>query len=435
MLTAVTGINWGDEGKGRVIDLLAESADIVARYQGGNNAGHTVVTEQGKFVLNLLPSGILHPNVVCVLGTGMVIDLDHLANEIASIEQRGITISPEHLKLSAKATISMPWHRVQDGLEEDRLAKKGTAFGSTRRGIAYAYSDKYRKKTLRLGDLLHLNEERIQSRLHVILESKNMELAGCYHQEPMSYDALLHWCRTQAEKFAPYICDAGAYLQQASNAGKRIVLEAQLGAMRDIDYGIFPFTSSSNTLAAYAPLGAGIPNVKLDHVVGVLKAYSTCVGAGPFAAEKAMPENWMQALRKAGGEFGAATGRPRRVGPFDCVASRYGLACQGADKIALTKLDVLSGMKEIPVITGYKLDGAPVEAFDPTDDQDRMEPVVTMLPGWDCDISRCTRYDELPDTAKNYIEFLEKQLVHTIQFISTGAAREQYLLKGAWLTA
>ena len=433
MLTAVTGINWGDEGKGRVIDLLAENADIVARYQGGNNAGHTVVTEQGKFVLNLLPSGILHPNVVCVLGTGMVIDLDHLANEIASIEQRGITISPEHLKLSSKATISMQWHRVHDGLEEDRLAKKGTAFGSTRRGIAYAYSDKYRKKTLRLGDLLHLDEERIRSRLHVILESKNMELAGCYHQEPMSYDALLHWCRTQAEKFAPYICDAGAYLQQASNAGKRIVLEAQLGAMRDIDYGIFPFTSSSNTLAAYAPLGAGIPNVKLDHVVGVLKAYSTCVGAGPFAAEKAMPENWMQALRKAGGEFGAATGRPRRVGPFDCVASRYGLACQGADKIALTKLDVLSGMKEIPVITGYTLDGAPVETFDPTDDQDRMEPVVTMLPGWDCDISRCTRYDELPDTAKNYIEFLEKQLVHTIQFVSTGAAREQYLLNGTWL--
>ena len=291
------------------------------------------------------------------------------------------------------------------------------------------------KKTLRLGDLLHLGEERIQSRLHVILESKNMELAGCYHQEPMSYDALLHWCRTQAEKFAPYICDVSAYLQQASNAGKRIVLEAQLGAMRDIDYGIFPFTSSSNTLAAYAPLGAGIPNVKLDHVVGVLKAYSTCVGAGPFAAEKAMPENWMQALRKAGGEFGAATGRPRRVGPFDCVASRYGLACQGADKIALTKLDVLSGMKEIPVITGYTLNGAPVTAFDPTDDQDRMEPVVTTLPGWDCDISRCNRYEDLPDAAKNYIEFLEKQLVHTIQFISTGAAREQYLLKGAWLTA
>ena len=310
MLTAVTGINWGDEGKGRVIDLLAEHADIVARYQGGNNAGHTVVTEQGKFILNLLPSGILHPEVTCVLGAGMVIDLDHLAGEMDAIEARGITVGPENLKLSDKATISMPWHKVQDGLEEDRLAKKGSAFGSTRRGIAYAYSDKYRKKTLRLGDLLHLDEKRVQDRLHMILESKNLELAGCYHQEPMSYDALLEWCRVQAGQFSPYICDVGAFLQQAHDSGKRIVLEAQLGAMRDIDYGIFPFTSSSNTLAAYAPLGAGIPNCKLDHVVGVLKAYSTCVGAGPFAAENAMGEVWNEQLRKAGGEYGAATGRP-----------------------------------------------------------------------------------------------------------------------------
>ena len=292
MLTAVTGINWGDEGKGRVIDLLAEHADVVARYQGGNNAGHTVVTEQGKFILNLLPSGILHPDVVCVLGAGMVIDLDHLAGEMDAIEERGVKVGPENLKLSDKATISMPWHKVQDGLEEDRLAQKGAAFGSTRRGIAYAYSDKYRKKTLRLGDLLHLDEKRVQDRLHMILESKNLELGGCYHQEPMSYDALLEWCRMQAGQFAPYICDVGAFLKQAHDSGKRIVLEAQLGAMRDIDYGIFPFTSSSNTLAAYAPLGAGIPNCRLDHVVGVLKAYSTCVGAGPFAAENAMSEDW-----------------------------------------------------------------------------------------------------------------------------------------------
>ena len=201
MLTAVTGINWGDEGKGRVIDLLAENADVVARYQGGDNAGHTVVTEQGKFILNLLPSGILHPEVTCVLGAGMVIDLDHLSREIDAIEERGVKVDPENLKLSDKATISMPWHKVQDGLEEDRLAQKGRAFGSTRRGIAYAYSDKYRKKTLRLGDLLHLDEERVQNRLHVILESKNLELAGCYHQEPMSYPALLTWCEEQAELF------------------------------------------------------------------------------------------------------------------------------------------------------------------------------------------------------------------------------------------
>ena len=401
MLTAVTGINWGDEGKGRVIDLLAEHADVVARYQGGNNAGHTVVTEQGKFILNLLPSGILHPEVTCVLGAGMVIDLDHLAGEMDAIEGRGITVGPENLKLSDKATISMPWHKVQDGLEEDRLAKKGSAFGSTRRGIAYAYSDKYRKKTLRLGDLLHLDEKRVQDRLHMILESKNLELAGCYHQEPMSYDALLEWCRVQAGQFAPYICDVGAFLQQAHDSGKRIVLEAQLGAMRDM--------------------------------VGVLKAYSTCVGAGPFAAENAMGEVWNEQLRKAGGEYGAATGRPRRVGPFDCVASRYGLAMQGADKIALTKLDVLSSLKEIPVITGYKLDGVEVPAFDPLSDLDRVEPVVTMLPGWEQDISGCTRWDELPEAAKNYVQFLEKQLDHEIQFVSTGAEREKFVLKGAWL--
>ena len=237
----------------------------------------------------------------------------------------------------------------------------------------------------------------------------------------------------QAGQFAPYICDVGAFLQQAHDSGKRIVLEAQLGAMRDIDYGIFPFTSSSNTLAAYAPLGAGIPNCKLDHVVGVLKAYSTCVGAGPFAAENAMGEVWNEQLRKAGGEYGAATGRPRRVGPFDCVASRYGLAMQGADKIALTKLDVLSSLKEIPVITGYKLDGVEVPAFDPLSDLDRVEPVVTMLPGWEQDISGCTSWDELPEAAKNYVQFLEKQLDHEIQFVSTGAEREKFVLKGAWL--
>ena len=433
MLTAVTGINWGDEGKGRVIDLLAEKADVVARYQGGNNAGHTVVTDAGKFILNLLPSGILHPDVTCVLGTGMVIDLDHLAGEMQSIQERGVSVTPKNLKLSDKATISMPWHRVQDGLEEDRLARNGAAFGSTRRGIAYAYSDKYRKKTLRLGDLLHLDEARTQERLKMILESKNLELAGCYHQEPMSFDALLSWCRGQAERFAPYICDVGAFLRAAYDGGKNIVLEAQLGAMRDIDYGIFPFTSSSSTLAAYAPLGAGIPNCRLDHVVGVLKAYSTCVGAGPFAAERAMPEDWNEQLRKAGGEYGAATGRPRRVGPFDAVASRYGLACQGSDKIALTKLDVLSGMKEIPVITAYKLDGKEVKDFDPLSDLDRAETVVTTLPGWQCDISGCKSWDELPQQAKDYVAFLEQQLGHEIQFVSTGAERECFVLKGAWL--
>lgn len=432
MLTAVTGINWGDEGKGRVIDLLAEQADVVVRYQGGNNAGHTVVTENGKFVLNLLPSGILHPNVVCVLGDGMVVDLEHLAVEIRQIREKGVNVTKENLKLSKRATISMPWHRIQDELEEDRLAKTGSAFGSTRRGIAYAYSDKYRKKTLRLGDLLHLDDPAVQNRLKTMLEAKNLELGGCYHQEPMSFSALLTWCEKQSELFGDYICDTGAWLDSALSAGKKVVLEAQLGAMRDIDYGIFPYTSSSSTISAYGPIGAGIPGRALDHVVGVLKAYSTCVGAGPFAAEKAMPEEWLNELREAGGEFGAATGRPRRVGPFDAVASRYGLTCQNADKIALTKLDVLSSLKEIPLIVAYQKGSHRTVTFDPTEDLDQYTPVVETLPGWQKDISGCRTYAELPDEAKEYIKTLEHLLNHEIQFISVGARRDQYLIKGEW---
>ena len=426
MLTAVTGINWGDEGKGRVIDLLAENADVVVRYQGGNNAGHTVVTDNCKFVLNLLPSGILHPDV-------MVVDLDHLENEVESIREKGIVISPQNLKLSKHATISMPWHKIQDELEEDRLAKTGSAFGSTRRGIAYAYSDKYKKKTLRLGDLLHLDKPHIQSRLKTMLEYKNLELGGCYHQAPMSYPALLSWCEKKAEQFAPYITDTGNYITAALSNHQKVVLEAQLGAMRDIDYGIFPYTSSSSTISAYGPIGAGIPGTLPDHIVGVLKAYSTCVGAGPFTAEKAMPEKWMESLRKSGGEYGAATGRPRRVGPFDAVASAYGLKCQNADKIALTKLDVLSRMDEIPVITAYKLNDELITEFDPLDDLDSMTPVIQTLPGWNTDISKCRKYEELPENARKYIETLEHLLNHEIQFISVGAERNQYLTKGEWL--
>ena len=433
MLTAVTGINWGDEGKGRVIDLLAEKADIVVRYQGGNNAGHTVVTEQGKFILNLLPSGILHPNVICVLGDGMVIDPEHLSKEIAQIREKRILVAPNNLKISSKATISMPWHRAQDELEESRLAKTGAAFGSTKRGIAYAYSDKYRKKTIRMGDLLHLEEPRIQARLKMMLDSKNLELSGCYHQERMSYPALLSWCEKQAALFTPYICDTGSYLETAIKNGKKVVLEAQLGAMRDIDYGIFPYTSSSSTISAYGPIGAGIPGEHLNSVVGVLKAYSTCVGAGPFVAERAMPEAWMESLRKSGGEYGAATGRPRRVGPFDVVASLYGLKCQNADKIALTKLDVLSDLDEIPIIVGYCHNGETTTKFDPLEDLDSCEPIVEYLPGWKKDISSCTDYNQLPGKAKAYINRLEKLLNHEIQFISVGAERNQYLLKGEWL--
>lgn len=433
MLTVVTGINWGDEGKGRVIDLLAEKANVVARFQGGDNAGHTVVVEKEKYVMNLLPSGILHPDVVCVLGPGMVIDLEELLHEMDSLREKGISITPRNLKISDKATISMPWHRIQDELEEERLSGSGRAFGSTKRGIAYAYSDKYRKKTLRIGDLLHLEEPEVQDRISMILEAKNLELAGCYHQEPMSESAFRFWCGGMAESLRDYISDTGTFLENELKEGKRVLLEAQLGAMRDIDYGIFPYTSSSSTIAAYAPIGAGIPGEIPDHVVGVLKAYSTCVGAGPFVAEKAMDRSWRDGLRKKGGEFGAATGRPRRVGPFDAVASRYGLRCQKADRIALTKLDVLSGMKEIPVITGYRLKEKQVDRFDPLSDLEAMEPVVKFLPGWKEDITDCRRWTDLPWNAQKYVHSLEQLLDQEIPFISVGAGREEYFTKEAWV--
>ena len=380
MLTSVTGINWGDEGKGRIVDLLTEKADYVVRYQGGNNAGHTVVTDQGKFVLNLLPSGILHPTAVCVLGNGMVIDPDHLRHEIAMMQYMKVKVDASNLKISDKATICMPFHVRQDVLEEERLSKTGSAFGSTRRGIAYAYGDKYMKKTLRMGDLLELDAPSVQHRLKVIIDSKNLVLENVYNQEPLSYDEIMEWCRSQAEFFKDYICDVGTLLGAAAGQGKNILFEAQLGALRDIDYGIYPFTSSSNTIASYAPIGAG--NEK---------------------------------LRESGGEFGAATGRPRRVGPFDAVASRYGIRCQKAQDIALTKLDVLGAFDKIPVITGYRLHGVLLDSF-PTDSRlEEAEPVIEELPGWECDISGCRSWKDLPE--------------NPIYLVSTGAERDAYLLR------
>ena len=435
MLMAVTGINWGDEGKGRIVDLMAEQADVVVRYQGGNNAGHTVVADGKKYVFNLLPSGILHPDIVCVLGDGMVVDLEHLRHEISMMEYFRIKISPENLKLSARATICMPFHVRQDVLEEERLSRNGNAFGSTRRGIAYAYGDKYMKKTLRLGDLLYLQEPSVRQRLRTILDSKNEIMTKLYGESFLSEEEYFHWCEDQARYFAPYICDTGRWLKQVAD-GKNILLEAQLGAMRDIDQGIYPFTSSSSTLAAYAPIGAGIPGARLDHVVGVLKAYSTCVGAGPFAAEKAMSEQWNENLREAGGEYGAATGRSRRVGPFDAVASRYGLACQQADRIALTKLDVLSGLETIPLIDDYRIGGETVRDFPADARLEMAEPVVTELPGWQCDISGCRSWQELPENAWHYVEALENSMGQSIDLISVGADRSACFprRKGSWFT-
>ena len=421
MLTSICGINWGDEGKGRMVDLLSERFDVVCRYQGGNNAGHTVINERGKFVLNLLPSGILRESVVNVMGNGMVIDIKHLCGEMQRLREAGISIAPANLKISDRAVITMPYHVLQDCLEEDRLA--GKKFGSTRRGIAPVYADKYFKKAFRMGELL--NKELLYKRVKDIVEWKNLTIARGYGAEPIKAEDMIAYFEEYGAPLREYICDTGEYLNEANKAGKNIMFEAQLGALRDIDFGIYPYTSSSSTIAAYAPIGAGVPNLQLDNSIGIMKAYSTCVGEGPFTAEYFGEK--AEKLRKAGGEYGAATGRPRRVGPFDVVASRYGIRGQGAKEIALTKLDVLSGYEEIEVCTEYLLNGKKVDVFPFTDVLDECKPVFETLKGWNTDISKCRKKEELPKEALEYIAFIEKACDCHIKYVSVGAERDAYI--------
>ncbi len=423
MLTSICGINWGDEGKGRMVDLLSEDYDIVCRYQGGNNAGHTVINERGKFILNLLPSGILREGVVNVLGNGMVVDIKHLTEEAGRLRAQGIKITPENLRISDKAVITMPYHVLMDCLEEERLADK--KFGSTRRGIAPVYADKYMKKAFRIGELLH--PERMYARVRDIVEWKNLTVEKGYGHAPITAEEVIDYLKTYGEPLKDYICDVGLYLNEAHKAGKRIMFEAQLGALRDIDFGIYPYTSSSSTIAAYAPIGAGVPNLKLDKSVGIMKAYSTCVGEGPFTAEYFGEK--AEKLRAAGGEYGAATGRPRRVGPFDVVASRYGIRCQGSDEIALTKLDVLSEFEELEICTAYELNGKIIHDFPFTDALDLCKPVFERVKGWHCDITSCRKFEELPRAAQDYVLLLEKLCECNIKYISVGAEREQIIIR------
>jgi len=418
MLTAIVGINWGDEGKGRMVDLLSQNYDIIIRYQGGNNAGHTVINERGKFVLNLLPSGILRPTTVNVMGNGMVIDLQHLCGEVEKLRDKGVFIGPENLKISDKAVICMPYHKQLDCLEEDRLGD--AKYGSTRRGIAPVYGDKYMKKALRMGDLLE--QGTLEAKVASLLDWKNLLIRDGYKAEAVKVEDMMQWLHTYGDRLKPYICDVSNYLDKAADDGKDLMFEAQLGALRDIDFGIYPFTSSSSTIAAYAPVGAGIPGRRLDKVVGIMKAYSTCVGEGPFTAE--LFGDPAEALRAAGGEYGAATGRPRRVGGFDVPASRYGCRMQGATELALTKLDVLSYMKEIPVCASYRVDGTVQEDFCIGDRLLRAEPVYETLPGFGCDISACRKPGDLPDAARRYIDYLEKAVGTHIKYVSVGADRD-----------
>lgn len=423
MLKAVVGVNWGDEGKGRMVDLLTEKCDVVVRYQGGGNAGHTVINEKGKFALHLLPSGIFRDNVTNILGNGVALDLENLVKEMEQVESKGVSITPKNLKISDRASLLFPWHRDLDALEEARLSDK--KYGSTKQGIAPFYSDKYQKKTILAGELFY--PEHLLERVKDLVEWKNLILKGVYNAKTYTVEEVMEYLSTYGEKLKPYICDTGAFLDEANKQGKDILFEAQLGTMRDIDLGIYPYTTSSNTIAAYAPIGSGLACGRLEEIVGVAKAYATCVGEGPFTSEFFGKE--ADDLRNAGDEFGAKTGRPRRVGAFDCVATRYGCKKQGATCVALTKLDVLSYLKEIPVCIHYDINGEQVDNFPFPVLLKDAKPVLTTLKGWNKDISKVRSWDELPEEAKDYVLFLEKNIGVNIKYISVGPDRESYFVK------
>lgn len=421
--SAIVGINWGDEGKGRMVDLLTQDYDVVVRFQGGGNAGHTVINEKGKFALHLLPSGIFRDGVVNILGNGVALDPENLFKEIEDVRAKGISITPDNLKISDRASLLLPWHRDLDALEEQRLADK--KYGSTKQGIAPFYSDKYQKKTVLAGELFYPAE--LKQHLLDIMEWKNLTLTKVYGAEPYTEAKLDTWLNDACEKIKPFICDTGLFLKDAQVAGKSILFEAQLGSLRDLDYGIYPYTTSSNTSAAFAPIGSGLPSAKITDVIGVVKAYATCVGEGPFVCEMFGDE--AEELRKAGNEYGAKTGRPRRVGSLDLVATRYGVEVQAATAIALTKLDVLSYMEKIPVTTHYELNGKKIDRFPFPVALKDCKPVIEYLPGWKCDISGVREWDKLPEAARKYVEYIEKNIGCHIKYVSVGAEREAIIIR------
>ena len=420
---AIVGINWGDEGKGRMVDLLTEDYDVVVRFQGGGNAGHTVINELGKFALHLLPSGIFRKGVVNILGNGVALDPQNLWTEMQDVESKGVKLTPENLKISDRASLLLPWHRDLDELEEMRLADK--KYGSTKQGIAPFYSDKYQKKTILAGELFY--PEELKAHLKDLLEWKNLTLTKVYGAKPYTMEMLDEWILGYCEKIKPFVCDTGAFLRKAQKDGKSILFEAQLGSLRDLDYGIHPYTTSSNTTAAYAPIGSGLPSAKLNSVVGVVKAYSTCVGEGPFVCE--MFGEDADKLREAGFEYGAKTGRPRRVGPIDIVATRYGVEVQAATEIALTKLDVLSYMDKIPVCTKYILDGETTDEFPFPSALKKAEPQIEYFEGWKCDISKIRTWDDLPKAAKDYVIYIEKAIGCPIKYVSVGPERDSIIIR------
>ena len=421
---AIVGVNWGDEGKGRMVDLLTEDYDIVIRYQGGGNAGHTIVNDKGKFALHLLPSGIFRDGVMNILGNGVAVDIEALSKEMTDVASKGVELTPDNFMISDRASLLLPWHVKLDCLEEERLKDK--KYGSTKSGIAPFYSDKYQKKTVLAGDLLY--PEILREKIKDILEWKNLTIEKVYGAKGYTLDEIMNWFEEYGTKIRPYIHNVSKYLDNAYyHENKSILFEAQLGALRDIDLGIYPYTTSSNTLAAYAPVGSGIPSLRPEEVVGVVKAYSSCVGEGPFTVEWFGEE--AEKLREAGGEYGAKTGRPRRVGPLDIVATRYGCKAQGTTNVAFTKLDVLSYMDKIPVCTKYKIDGELTDDFPFATILSKAEPVIEYLDGWKEDISRVRKFEDLPKACQEYVLYVEKQIGTHIGYVSVGAERDAIIIR------
>ncbi len=422
MVTAIVGANWGDEGKGKITDMLAQESDVVVRFQGGANAGHTIINEYGRFALHILPSGTFSPRTVNVIGNGVALDIRKVLEELDDL--RSWNVPEPRLIVSDRAQLLLPYHVLQDTYEEERLGSN--AFGSTRSGIAPFYSDKYAKIGIQVADLY--DDARLKERLDAALSLKNVLFESLYHKPPVDGEALYRELLEQREELRPYVRDTVQFMQEAVADGKSILLEGQLGALKDPELGTVPMTTSSHTLAGFGCVGAGVPPASIGDVICVTKAYSSCVGSphDPFVSEQTGPEG--EELRRRGGdkgEYGATTGRPRRVGWFDTVATRYGCQIQGATRVALTCLDVLSYLDEIPVCVGYDIDGEETGIFPTTSRLVKARPVFTTLPGWKSDIRGITDYDDLPAAAKAYVDFLEEKIGFPISLVSTGPGRDE----------
>ena len=423
MVKAIVGANWGDEGKGKITDMLAEESDIIVRFQGGSNAGHTIINDYGKFALHILPSGVFYNHTTSVIGNGVALNIQNLVDEIDSLVKQGVP-QPKIL-VSDRAQILMPYHVLFDQYEEERLG--GKSFGSTKSGIAPFYSDKYAKIGFQVNELFE-DEAVLKEKVYQVLETKNVLVEHLYHKAPIDPEEIFQELLKYREMIRPFVCDVSVFLRDAIKEGKKILLEGQLGSLKDPDFGIYPMVTSSSTLASYGAIGAGIPGYEIKDVVTVVKAYSSAVGAGEFVSEIFGDE--ADQLRRRGGdggEFGATTGRPRRMGWFDAVASRYGCRMQGATEVALTVLEVLGYLDELPICVGYEIDGEVTRDFPATPQLKKAKPVYTTLPGWKTEIRGITKYEDLPENCRNYIEFIEKELEVPITMVSNGPGRHEII--------